>query len=232
MNILLAGGTLTTGFLIKSLKSNGHEVMLVNQDHELCQLLADQYEVEAICGNGSDANILKAAHADKMDVVVALYDHDAINLIVSELAKKQFHVKHTFAMVNDPKNAGLFQGFGIDKCINVIRILSEFIEEQTIEENIKKYLPSKDNKVVIRDVVLSTNAPSLNKKLWEIGFPPQSIVAWILRAGDVIIPQGNTILMAGDKAIVISSSQSIDAALILLNGNKYKDHSAITPDIS
>lgn len=220
MNVLLAGGSLTTGFLIKSLKSNGHEVVLVNQDHELCQVLADKYEIEAVCGNGSDANIMKVAHAEKMDVVIALYDHDAINLIVSELAKKQFHVKHTLAMVNDPKNADLFQGFGIDKCINAIRILSEFVEQQAIEENIKKYLPSEDTRVVIREVVLSNNAPSINRKLWEIGFPPQSIVACILRAEDIIIPQGNTILTAGDKVIILSSSQSIDATLVLLNGKK------------
>jgi len=220
MKILIVGGHRTADFLIKSLKSNGHDVIAINQNHEWCQVVADKYEIETICGDGSEANTLQVAHAEKMDVVMALYDQDATNLIISELAKKQFNVKYTFAITNDPKNAGLFQSFGIDKCVNITRILSELVEQQAVEENIQKHLPIEDSRVIVSDVVLSANAPSLNKKLWEIGFPPQSIVACILRDEEIIIPQGNTILLAGDKAIVISSSQSMETAISLLNGKK------------
>lgn len=152
----------------------------------------------------------------------ALYYQDAANLIVSELAKKQFNVKHTFAIVNDPKNAELFQGFGVDKCVNTTRSFNKLIEQQAIEENIKKYLPIEDGQVVICDVVLTENSPAVNKKLWEIGFPAQSIIACVLRGEEIILPQGNTLLMAGDKAVVLSSAQSMEKTIILLNGKSKK----------
>ena len=222
MNILLVGGQKNAYHLIKSLKTKGHEVMAVNQDHDWCQMLADIYEIKTICGNGSNANTLKEAHTEKMDVVIALYDQDAANLIVSELAKKQFNVKRTYAIVNDPKNAELFQGFGVDKCINTTRIFNELIEQQTIEENIKKYLPIEDGRVVICEVELTGNSPALNKKLWEISFPQQSIIACVLRVEENIIPQGNTMLMAGDKVIVLSSAQTMEKTIFLLNGKSNK----------
>ncbi len=220
MNILLVGGNKNISFLAKSLKANGHAVMVINQDYDWCQTIADNYEIECVCGDGSDPRILETAHAEKMDIVIGLYDQDSTNLIVCDLAKNQFHVKNTFTIVNDPKNAELFQSFGVDKCVSTTRIFGEWIEQQSLDESIRKHLPDNDSRVVIRDVVLSKNAPSIGKKLWEIGFPPNSIVTCILREEEIIIPQGNTILLSGDKVVVISSAQSFDTMIVLLNGKK------------
>ena len=220
MNILLVGGHQNAHFLIKSLKANNHEVTIVNSEHDWCQALADAYEIPAVCGNGTNVDILKQAHAEKMDIVIALDDHDAANLIISELAKNQFHVKRTFAIVNDPKNAELFQGLGVDKCVNTTRILSEIIEQQAIEKNIKKDLPIENGRIVICEVQLTEKSTALNKKLWEIGFPSQSSIACILREEEIIIPQGNTVLKAGDKAVVLSSSQVMDKTISMLTGKK------------
>jgi trk system potassium uptake protein TrkA len=217
VNILIVGGQQNAYHLIKSLKLKGHAVMAVNQDHDWCQMLADIYEIETICGDGSNANTLKEAHAEKMDVVIALYDQDAANLIVSELAKKQFNVKRTYAIVNNPKNAELFHGLGVDKCINTALIFNESIEQLAIEENIKKYLPIEDGRVVTCEVELTENSPVINKKLWEISFPQQSIIACVLRGEEIIIPQGSTMLMTGDKVIVLSSIQTIENMITLLN---------------
>jgi len=218
VNILIVGGHENAHYLIKSLKLKGHEVMIVNPDHNWCQMLADTYEIEAICGNGTDAGTLRQAHAEKMDAVIALEEQDAANLIISELAKKQFHVQRTLAIVNDPKNVELFQGLGVDRCVNVTRAFNEFIEQQAIKENIKKYLPMDNGRIVICEVLLTDKSPALHKKLWEIGFPPQSTVAYLLRGEEIIVPQGNTELFSGDTAIVLSSSQSVEATIAMLNG--------------
>lgn len=222
MNILLAGGHQNTSFLVKELKSNGHELMVVNQDPIWCQMIADKYEVMAVCGDGSDVHTLELARTDKMDVVIALYELDSKNLIICELAKNQFHVNQTYTITNDPKNTGLFKRFGVDECINIVSIFSRMIEQQSIEKNIIKHLPDENHQVKVCDIVLSGTAPSVNKKLWEIGFPPESIVACIQRDGETIIPQGNTMLLAGDKVIIVTSIHSLESVLALFNGKTQK----------
>jgi len=220
MNILLVGGHQNALFLIKSLKSNHHEVAIVNSDRDLCQALADAYEVPAICGNGTNADILRQAHTEKMDVVIALDDQDAANLVISELAKNEFHVKLTYAVVNNPKNIELFQGLGIDKCVNTTRILSDLVEQQAIEKNIRKYIPMENGRIVVCEVLLTEKSVALNKKLWEIGFPSQSTISCIMREEEIIIPQGNTVLKAGDKVVVLASSQVMEKTISMLVGMK------------
>lgn len=220
MNILLVSGHQNALFLIKSLKANQHEVTIVNSDREFSQALADAYEVPAICGNGTNADILKQAHAEKMDIVIALDDQDAANLVICELAKNQFHVKLTFAIVNNPKNVELFQGLGIDKCVNTTSILSELVEQQAIEKNIKKYVPMENGRIVICEVLLTEKSAALNKKLWEIGFPSQSTISCILREEEIIIPQGNTVLKAGDKVVILSSAQVMEKTVSMLTGKR------------
>lgn len=222
MNILLAGGHQNTSFLVKALKSDGHELMVVNQDPSWCQRIADKYEVMAVCGDGSDVHTLELARTDKMDVVISLYEQDAKNLIICELAKNQFHVNQTYTIANDPKNTGLFKRFGVDECINTVQLFCGLVEQQGVEENIKRHLPAENHQVKVYDIVLSGAAPSINKKLWEIGFPPESIVACIQRDGETIIPQGNTMLLAGDKVMIISSVHSMESVLSLLNGKTKK----------
>ena len=186
----------------------------------MCQALADAYEVPAICGNGTNADILRQAHTEKMDVVIALDDQDAANLVISELAKNEFHVKLTYAVVNNPKNIELFQGLGIDKCVNTTRILSDLVEQQAIEKNIRKYIPMENGRIVVCEVLLTEKSVALNKKLWEIGFPSQSTISCIMREEEIIIPQGNTVLKAGDKVVVLASSQVMEKTISMLVGMK------------
>lgn len=222
MNILLVEGNQKTRFLIKILQANDHHVMVVGQDYSWCKTLADTFEITAICGDGTKPYILKDAQADKMDTVIALGDEDSANLIVCELAKTQFHVKNVYAVINDPKNADLFKKLGVDKCVSTVQLFAEIIEQESIEDNIKKYLPIENGRVVICEVILDEKSPVLKKKLWEIGFPPQSMISCIIRGDQTIIPQGSTELAAGDKAIVISSSEVVNQVLSILTLKKSK----------
>ncbi|MFZ2539227.1 MAG: TrkA family potassium uptake protein [Oscillospiraceae bacterium] len=220
MNILLVGGQQNVHYLLKSLKADGHEVVIINSDYNLCQTLANEYEIIAICGNGTSAIILKEANACKMNIVIALCENDADNLMICETAKKSFQVKSTYATVNNPKNIDVFKNLGVDKCVNPSSILEQLVKQQTIENSITKYFNIKNKDFVIREIQVSKKSSSLNKKLFEIGFPENSNVVSIFRGDEVIIPQGNTQLLFGDRVLIVASSQVLDEAISLLNEKK------------
>lgn len=79
-----------------------------------------------------------------------------------------------------------------------------------------------NGKVVICEIELDDKSPVLNKKLWEIGFPKDSIVGCIIRAEQTIIPQGNTELNKGDKVILLSSPEALEKINLLLSGGQSK----------
>ncbi|MEL7606748.1 Trk system potassium uptake protein TrkA [bioreactor metagenome] len=129
MKILLVGGHTKLSYLAKLLKSSGHDVTIVNADKQLCEMLSDSHEVFAICGDGTKSSVLESANAAKMDAVIALTGNDASNLIICEISKKQFNIKTTLSIVNNPQNINMFKELGVDKCISAIQIFADFIEQ-------------------------------------------------------------------------------------------------------
>ncbi|NLJ31529.1 MAG: TrkA family potassium uptake protein [Clostridiales bacterium] len=220
MKILLINGNDKADFLISALKAKGHTITVVDPDYSRCRALADTFEVTAFCGDGTKEVTLAKAGAEQADAVVALDVRDSVNLVACELAKNRFHVRLTYASVNNPKNVAVFKQLGVDKCVSEVDWIVNQVEQDSLEDNIKKYLPIENGRIVICEAVIGDRSPALNQKLWEIGFPPQSIVSCIIRGEETIIPQGSTQLAAGDKIVLISSSRKIDEALSLLSGGK------------
>ena len=222
MKILLVDGHQKANFLTKSLKAKGHDITVINEDYEWCKMLTTAHEVISVNGDGTKPYMLEEAGASGMDAVIALSNKDSRNLIICEIAKKQFHVKNTFAVVNDPKNVNVFKELGVNRCISATQMLADVIEQEAITENLKSYLPKENGKVAIYEIELDDKSPVLNKKLWEIGFPNDSIVGCIIRTDQTIIPQGNTELKTGDKVILLSSPEVLYKATLLLSGDQSK----------
>lgn len=218
MKILLVGNNQKLNYLTKSLISNGHDVTVINDDYNFCQLLSDTYEITCIQGDGTNARILEKADARHMAIVIALCDKDATNLIICQTAKNKFNIKNTITVVNDPKNIKLFKELGVDKCISTTQTITEIVKQESILENFQSYLPVENGKVLINEIELDEKSPILNKKLWEISFPKDSTIGYIIRMEQTIIPKGNTELKNGDKVIVLSSPEALEKVTLLLSG--------------
>lgn len=222
MNILLVGGRPTVRYLIRELKQKNHQVTVIDPDAPWCALLANECEVPAYCGDGTSPSLLQSAGTERMELVVALQTKDAANLLVCELAKKQFHVPKTMALVSDPKNAELFQNLGVDRCLCVTHYIGDMIEQETIVGSFSRYLQIENGKISIFEVTIEEDSAAANRKLWELGLPAQSIVSCIIRGEQTIIPQGNTELKSKDRAILLSSAEAMEEAVTVLSGSKGK----------
>ncbi|WFR60052.1 TrkA family potassium uptake protein [Anaerocolumna sp. AGMB13025] len=220
MKLLLVNGKQILNPLIKSLHLKGHDITIINEDAQICRTLANTFEVISVQGDGTNSSILKDAKAKNMDMVIALSDNDATNLIVCEIVKNSFSVKKTYALVNDFRNIVLFNELGVDKCVSTAQIIETIIEQESLVEHIDSYIPFENNKVSVYELLLEDSSPVLNKKLWEINFPSGSIIGCIIRTEQIIVPQGNTELKSGDKLIVISSADAIKRTKLILSGNE------------
>ncbi|MCC8022835.1 MAG: NAD-binding protein [Clostridiales bacterium] len=218
MRLLLVGGHQKANFLTKSLKAKGHHVTIVNEDYDWCKLMSNTHDVICVHGNGTKPYILEDAQASKMDAVVALGNQDAKNLVVCEIAQKQFHVKNTIAIVNDTRNIHLFKALGVSKCISATKMITDIIEQQALLEELYNYTPLENGKIILCELELKEKSPACGKKIWEIGLPENSIVSCLLREEDTIIPKGNTRLKAVDKLMLLADSGEVEKATALLSG--------------
>lgn len=207
-------------FLTRTFLSKGFRVTIINREKAECKWLARMLKATVVHGEGSNIQILEESGAETADAILAVTPNDQDNLVICQLADMCFRVKKTMALVNDPDNEHVFSKLGISAAFSTTRILSSLIEQRTGFENIINLIPISEGKVNVTEVILERDSPVIGKALKDIGFPANSLIASLIRRGDLIIPGGTTILKEGDHLITITTPESIGKAIKILMGDK------------
>ncbi|MBC2698687.1 MAG: Trk system potassium transporter TrkA [ANME-2 cluster archaeon] len=212
MHIIIIGAGDVGYHLAKALYQD-HEVVIIEKDEDaLGQVMG--LDVQIIQGNGADIKILKQAGVEKSDLVVAVTDHDELNIVASMGAKLLTkNGTKTIAMVsnpdyiNEPVTMREQVGMNIMICPELslayamYQILSipSAVDVQDFVGGMVKMIEFKvnDGNVLV------------NKTLKEIQFPQCSMISAIFRDSDVIIPGGGDIIRSGDRVVMIGKEEAI-----------------------
>lgn len=216
--VLLVGGRSKAKALATSLIRKGHQVVVINDNHEDCLALAAIDKLTVIHGDGTRPFVLEDANAADADIVIAMTAKDEDNLVICELCKKKFSVRKTVALLSDPKKTEFFYKMGIDRVVCAITTLAEIIEQQALMDQIAATIPIGEGRVRIAEVPIPGTSPVVGKKLWEINLPKQVIIGCILRGDQTMVPRGDTRILAGDMLVLIASHEQEMTAIRELTG--------------
>jgi trk system potassium uptake protein TrkA len=151
-------------------------------------------------------------------VVVALTPHDQDNLVACQLARQMYGVPRTVALVNDPENEAVFVELGVSVAFSATHIMANLIEQKMGFEGITALIPAAEGLVSMTEVVLRPGAPAIDHTLQELDLPENSLVACIVRDGQVMVPRGNSLLVAADRLILVTLPHSHGQTLRALLG--------------
>jgi trk system potassium uptake protein TrkA len=220
MNALIVGGGKIVYFLAKAFSSKGYSVTIINRRRDECGWLARRLKATVVFGNATEPKILKEAQTSSMDAVLAVTPNDEDNLIICRLAKLNFGVRRTLALVNDPDNEGVFQELGVTTAFSTTHIISSLIEQRTGFDEIVGLFSVAQGKVNVTEVVLTGKSPVIDKSLMAINLPANCLIACILRNNEPIIPRGTTTLCANDRLVLITLPENHGPVLRRLTGSK------------
>lgn len=97
---------------------------------------------------------------------------------------------------------------------------SRVIEQNAFIEEMTSVVSIADGRIKIIQIKIDNGDCSVNKKLWELEFPRDTIVACIMRGQDTIIPRGDTRIISGDIAVAISSHHDESEIIKELKGSQ------------
>ena len=204
MYIIVVGAGKVGYYLTKLLLSQGHEVMLIENDKNKVASMADELGDSVIQGDGSAVETLTEAGANRADAIVAVTGHDEDNLIICQLAKMMFFVARTIARVNNPVNEETFSSLGIDVTVNATRLINAIIQEQvTAHDMLIPLLTMRGGDLEIVQTSISHASPVVNRQIKDFVLPKGSLFISIYRGEEVIIPRGDTILLEDDQVLVL-----------------------------
>lgn len=110
MNILIVGCGRVGRRLVHVLERLGHDVSVLDEDAANLALLNElepPFSGMAVAGVPIDGDVLRSAGIEACDAVAAVTKDDNINLMVAQIARELFGVKHVIARVAEPSRRGL-----------------------------------------------------------------------------------------------------------------------------
>lgn len=218
MKIVIAGGKNEADFLIRSLLDKKHSLIVINDDEKYCSYLSQTHRIPIVFGDPCKQYVLSDAGISDYDILIALKSDDADNLAICQSAKRIFGIKKAVCTVSNPKNVDVFKKLGVNTVISSAYMVANFIESASTIESLIKTLSIDDEKVILSEFLVGQSYPIVNKKIIDISFPKGIIISCIIRGNDVIVPNGQTIILLNDKLIIISSLQNQEIAVKIIAG--------------
>ncbi|MEG0468998.1 MAG: TrkA family potassium uptake protein [Longicatena sp.] len=217
MNIVVAGGRNKADFLIASLLEKKHHVTVINDESEYCDYLSKKHNIPVVVVNPCKEYVLEEAEIYDADILIALRPTDPDNLAICQMAKRIFHVKKVVATVSNPKNVMIFKKLGVNTAISATYTISKIIEQASTVKNLVNSLSLAHEDIVLNELLLTDTCKLVGKKLKDITLPQQCIICCVLRNVEMIVPNGDTLLEAFDKVMVLSRSNQQDEVFDLFS---------------
>jgi trk system potassium uptake protein TrkA len=137
--------------------------------------------------------------------------------VITTLARFEFNVPRVIARVNNPKNAWLFkEDMGVDVALSQTDILAKLIAEEMSLGDMMTLLKLRKGEYSIIEEKVHPSAIVVGKTLREIELPTECVFAAILRKGNLVVPNGDTVLEPVDEIIaLVHASQLAKLAALL-----------------
>lgn len=219
--IIVGAGQL--GFEVASrLAAEGHDVIAVDQSEDRLSVIADQLDVLTVQGNGASPPLL-ASIIPGSDVLAAVTDSDETNLL-SCLVAKGLGVKRCVARVrNNDYLKGPFQPLSpfdasVDMVINPDQLAALELARLVETPSVTYVDYFSDGRVTLIRLKVEPGAPITAGPLRDIR-PKDCIVVGLIRDDEVLIPNGDTHIQAGDRVLLLGPTRQADSMRALVSPN-------------
>lgn len=221
MNVVIAGAGNVGSFIAEDLHNAGHNVLVLEQDDQLVAKLSKQIDCKWMVADACEVASLHKAGVADADVMVAATGDDEDNLVVSLLAKQEFMVPRVVARVNHPKNHWLFnKSWGVDVAVSTPHLLSSLVEEAVSVGTLVRLLSFEQSNARLVEVTLAEDSPAVDRAISQIGIPKGATIVAAIRADNIVVPRGDTILRIGDEVLALVTSDTEEQVKHLLVGGQ------------
>jgi K+ transport systems, NAD-binding component len=221
MKIIILGAGQVGSSVAQNLASEANDITVVDLNQRLLQELQDRLDIRTVVGNATYPAVLARAGGDDADMVIAVTNSDEANMIACQVAHTLFRTPTKIARVRAVEYLSYPQLFGpgalpIDVLISPEQLVTQYIKRLIEHPGALQVLDFADGKVRLVGVrayygglLVGDQLSSLEKHMPGI----HTRVAAIFRRGKPIIPEGNTVIEAGDEVFFIAARKNIRAVM-------------------
>ncbi|MFA6234934.1 MAG: TrkA family potassium uptake protein [Bacteroidota bacterium] len=215
LHILIAGSGTMLPHLTRHFHSQGHRVSLVVPDAREADELSRTLKASVYIGDATDPEVLAEIWTTSVDLVIALTPRDHDNLGICRMAQQHFNAPRVFAITSNPENVDLFAKLDVEAFCPT-QVVAQMIQQRSVTDAVRGLSAIAGGKLLMTEYVTDANDAICNRTLAEAAFPPDVLIACIMRDDMPILPRGDTRIAAGDALTIITTPGRQDEALHLL----------------
>lgn len=205
MKAVFLGASALAVTTARRLIERGRDVVIVEQDKERIDELADELDCGFLHGDGTRPDILREAEPSEHDVLFCLGGHDQANIIAS-LVGRSLGFKRVVTRIEDPGFEHICMELGLQNTIvpdtAVGRYLADMFEGQDV---LQLSALLKGAARVFAFVVGDDEAGPLN----QLDLPPETRVMCLYRNGEFILPDSESRVKGGDELVLITHQEQL-----------------------
>mgnify|MGYP003297931001 CR=1 FL=1 len=164
--------------------------------------------------DGAQQELLREEGLGEVDAFISLTGMDEQNILISYFAQSQ-NVPKVITKVNRPEFIPLATGLGLDTIVSARRTISDVILRyvraltNSAGSNVEKLYKIMDGNAEALKFNVSEDFKYIDTPLKDISFKSNILIAGILRNRKAMVPTGDTVILPGDKVIVISAEHRL-----------------------
>lgn len=229
MKILIYGAT-EVGCLLATEFFEDHDVTIIDKEENKTEELK-KLDIGFIKGNASNTEVLKLADIRNADVFIACTLIDEANIVACLTAKKMSGVR-TVCFVTKEEYRNVLNVDRSDMCLCEFFIDEIVWPEELLTQEIFRIVTVAqaldveffaNGRARLLEYKLKEGMALVDKKIKDCNFTKNTLIVGITREGALSIPNGDTVLLAGDKLIFMGTSHSLD----ILAGTFFHDKESV-----
>ncbi len=205
MNIVIIGCGKIGLTILSNLVSEGHDVMVIDNNPDVIQETNNIYDVMGVCGNGVDCAPLKEAGVNKADLFIATTDSDELNMLSCFIAKRM-GAKYTMARIrnpeyNDESNTFMRKQLDISVAINPELLAAHELFNILKLPSVAKIETFSGGNFEMIELRLRQDSRLDGIRIADMRdkFKSKVLICAVQRGEEAYIPDGDFVLKSGDK---------------------------------
>jgi trk/ktr system potassium uptake protein len=217
VKIVILGAGQVGSTVAESLVSEANDITVVDLDSARLRSLQDRLDLRTVLGSAAHPSVLVEAGIEDCDLVIAVTQSDETNLVACKLAEQLFNVPTRIARIRATDylvNERVLgeECFAVNLAICPEQVLTDYIVKLVHFPEALQVLEFAHGKVSLVAVRAFQGGPLVGHQLKDIRSHLPSVntrIAAIFRGDSPIVPEGDTVVEAGDEVFCLAATRDI-----------------------
>ncbi len=214
MHVVIMGCGRVGSALAGALEAQGHTVAVIDRLADAFRRLGPDSTAQQVVGVGFDRDTLEEAGVRRADAFAAVSSGDNSNIIAARVARESFGIQQVVARIYDPGRAEVYQRLGITTVATV---------KWTADQVLRRLVPAhaepdyRDPSGTIRIDSVPVTAAWVGRPARIFQEQSGSLIAWIDRLGEGILPTRSSALQEGDLLHLVMREGTADKVFAVIS---------------